>query len=574
MRYFYARVKKIYRGFYLLPVIIALSMHSIAQPIVAFESVINSTTAPGLLTNPIDIVNAGDNSNRLFIVQQGGVIKVYDQSMAYLGDFLTVTGITSGGEQGLLSMAFHPDYETNGYFFVYYNNAAGDIEVARYHTESGTPNVADPASKKILLTIPHLVQTNHNGGKLNFGNDGYLYFATGDGGGGGDVPNNAQRGDVLLGKMIRIAVSTAATALDYYDIPPDNPFAAVGDGVLDEIYSVGLRNPFRWSFDRLTHDMWIGDVGQGLREEIDFNTAGNTSGLNYGWHCKEGLLDYNGGCAITLGTYSSPKLDYTHDDATGGVAVIGGYVYRGTESPAMYGHYIFADESSGNVWLLPPGGAAADTIQSKNIRTQISSFGEAENGELYATCLNGQVYHVVASLAATLPVKLLDFTAISRTGYNELHWRTSAEIQFKQYEVEFSKDAVKFEQAGIVAAANSGNYEFIHNTSTQKLYYRLKMVDIDGKSVYSKTIIVAAAGARGKNFVTPSIVQNGSISVALDAAYTGLQIITMDGKIVYQASISNRTGRINIQLPSMRSGQYVVRLTGNGKQVAQKIIVQ
>jgi glucose/arabinose dehydrogenase len=557
---------------FLLLSVLLVSFQSNAQPVIGFHSVVTG------LSSPVDVVNAGDGSNRLFVVQQPGTIKVYDASLNPLGDFLTVAGNSfNGGERGLLSLAFHPGYKTNGYFFVYYTNANGDVEVARYHTPAATPNVADPASKQVIITIPHPVNNNHNGGKLNFGPDGYLYFATGDGGGSGDAPNNAQNGAVLLGKMIRINVTTSATA-PFYTIPPDNPFLAAGDNIMDEIWAFGLRNPFRWSFDRLTHDMWIGDVGQDAWEEIDFRSNGNTGGLNYGWHCIEGTHPYNGGCTLSAaeGTYAPPLFDYPHNNATGGFAVIGGYVYRGTVNPAMYGYYIFADEVSHNVWLLPPGGGAADTIQFTNILAGISGFGEAENGELYTVSVsNGQLYNVVATSNSTLPVKLVSFAGTAGTGFNELAWQTTDEQQLRQFEIEYSSDAVHFQQAGIAAAANSGNYYFKHSiTTTQKLYYRLKMVDLDGKAVYSKTIIIAANNLQGKNFVTPTIITNRAFTLNLETPFSNLQVINMDGKIMYSESISNRTGKINVSLPGVPAGQYLVRLYSNEKQMTQKIVVQ
>lgn len=577
MPFFYSSVKKIYCRLLLLYTFCCCMLFAIAQPVVSFNSVINNSTPGGALANPVDIVNAGDNSQRLFVVQQGGVIRVYDQTPTFIGNFLTVTGLGTGGERGLLSMAFHPDYENNGYFFVYYTNTNGDIELARYHTPAATPNAADPASKQVVLTIPHPGETNHNGGKLNFGSDGYLYFATGDGGGGGDVPNNAQTGSSLLGKMLRINVSGSATG-PLYTIPPDNPFLATApdDNIRDEIWAIGLRNPFRWSFDRQTQDMWIADVGQNLWEEVNFLPAGSDRGVNYGWHCFEGTHTFNGGTGCPInGPVITPILDYPHNNATGGVAVIGGYVYRGTLNPAIAGHYIFADESSGNVWLLPPGGAAADTIQFKNILTLISSFGEAENGELYVTNLNGQVYRVLATVGGALPVKLISFSGTAKPGQNELSWQTTNEVQFRQYEVEYSSDGVQFEQAGVVAAAGASNYHYSHIiASNKKLYYRLKMVDLDGKSEYSKTIVVNTSSLSSRLFVTPSVVNNNLIQVALNDAYNNLQVINMDGKTVYRESVVNRTGKITVSLPSLRPGQYLVSLLGNGKQLTQKIMIQ
>ncbi len=573
----YTCAKCFCQNFLLAVLTVLFFLPSFAQPVIGFTSVINSTVpAGGALSSPIDIVNAGDGTNRLFVVQQGGIIKVFNQSpMSYIGNFLTVTGISSGGERGLLSMAFHPDYKNNGYFFVYYTNTSGDIELARYHTPSGTPNTADPASKQVLLTIPHPGQNNHNGGKLNFGADGYLYFATGDGGGGDDLPNNAQTGTSLLGKMLRINVGVIEPAS--YSIPADNPFLVPGDGINDEIWALGLRNPFRWSFDRQTHDMWIGDVGQGAWEEINFRANGSTGGINYGWHCMEGThVNPNPSIVCTVpGVYAPPVLDYPHNNSQGGFAVIGGYVYRGSLYPVMAGHYIFADNISDNVWLLPPGGAAADTIEFRNALANISAFGEGENAELFVTTLDGQVFSVTASGSSALPVTLTGFSGTAKAGYNELNWQANNELHFKQFEVEYSDDGLHYMQAGIVAAANSGNYNYKHSiASDKKLYYRLKMVDIDGKFEYSKVIIIAPLSASNKNFVTPSIVSNGQITVALSETYSNLQVISMEGKTIYNESITGRTGKITVQLSFAKAGQYLVRLVGNGKQLTQKILVQ
>ncbi len=316
-------------------------------PILSYAPVINSG-----LSLPVEVVNAGDGSNRLFIVEQNGLIKIYNGTSLLPTPFLSLTTLTAAsGERGLLSMAFHPNYAVNGYFFVYYTNAAGDITIARYQVSAGNANQANAASGVVLMNIPKPF-ANHNGGRLAFGPDGYLYFGTGDGGSGGDPNNFAQNGNSLLGKMIRIDVNNFATP-PYYTIPADNPYTT-NPGVLDEIWAIGLRNPWRWSFDRLTGDMWIGDVGQSAREEINYRAAGTTGGINYGWRCYEGTLPYNTtGCAAQS-TYVSPIFDYPRNNLTGGFSVTGGYVYRGSEFASLNGYYICADYVSGNTWLINP----------------------------------------------------------------------------------------------------------------------------------------------------------------------------------------------------------------------------
>jgi glucose/arabinose dehydrogenase len=303
------------------------------QPLITFTPVISSG-----LVSPVDIVPSKDGTNRIFIVQQGGTIRAYNSSYTLLNNnFLTIaSNIATGGEQGLLSMAFHPDYINNRYFFVYYTNAAGGINIDRFQTLLANPNQADPGSRTNIMTIAKTTSfTNHNGGKLNFGPDGDLYFGLGDSGGSGDPRNLAQRGDSLWGKMIRINVNNFTTP-PYYTVPSDNPFVS-SSTVLHEIFSLGLRNPWRWSFDHLTGNTWIADVGQSAREEVNVLTAAQANGANYGWRCYEGLLPYNTAACLPTSSYTSPVFDYPHTIATGGFTITGGYVYRGSLHAAMYG---------------------------------------------------------------------------------------------------------------------------------------------------------------------------------------------------------------------------------------------
>lgn len=337
------------------------------------------------------IANAGDG--RLLLTLREGRIVVFENGAARAQDFLDIrTRVGSGGERGLLSMAFHPRYPENGRFFVNYTNLAGDTVVARYQV-SGDPNRANAASARTLLTIGQPF-SNHNGGQIQFGPDGYLYIGMGDGGSAFDPSCNAQKEDTLLGKMLRIDVDVEAAP--FYTIPNDNPFRGAGNPP-DEVWSSCLRNPWRFSFDRQTGDLWIADVGQGQREEIDFQPAGSNGGENYGWKVMEGTLcSSSAACpgstpACNSAAFTPPVLEYSHDT---GCSVTGGYVYRGSRAPQLRGAYIFGDFCSGVVW------AASRQDDGFNVRTisgnvgQLSTFGEDAQGELYAATLGGQLFRI------------------------------------------------------------------------------------------------------------------------------------------------------------------------------------
>jgi glucose/arabinose dehydrogenase len=308
---------------------------------------------------PVNIANAGDGSGRLFVVERSGTVRIVQNDTLHNTPFLDIRDrVQAGGEQGLLSIVFSPEYDVNGYFYVYYSNENGDNQVSRFSV-STDPDIADPDSEKLILYLEHPTFSNHNGGQLAFGPDGYLYVGTGDGGGGGDPNGNGQNVASLLGKILRIDVewSQALPAADYavylpllmggegnppseaYRIPDDNPFKGL-DGYRDEIWALGLRNPWRFSFDRNTGDLYIGDVGQGSWEEVDFQLASSSGGENYGWNEMEGTHCYLENCettGMTLPVYEYP----THDD--GGCSITGGFVYRGGDHAGLQGIYLFAD---------------------------------------------------------------------------------------------------------------------------------------------------------------------------------------------------------------------------------------
>jgi hypothetical protein len=335
-------------------------------------------------TRPVAVRNAGDGTGRLFVVEQGGTIRVVANGQTLVPAFLDLSTVVddTGNEQGLLGLAFHPDYASNGFFYVNYTydpGAAPDrTRIARYQVSAGDLNQADPGSATTILDFQQN-GPNHNGGDLHFGPDGYLYVAVGDGGGAGDPDGLAQDKGTLLGKMLRIDVDGVAP----YAIPPDNPF--VGDGTaLDEIWAYGLRNPWRFSFDRLTGDLFIGDVGQNAVEEIDFQAATSAGGENYGWSCMEGdTAPYYNLCDGN--PLTAPILVYGHGPEC---SVTGGSLYRGNIG-GLHGRYVFGDYCSGVIWFAAPSGENWAAAPWADTALRISAFGEDEAGELYVVDLTG-----------------------------------------------------------------------------------------------------------------------------------------------------------------------------------------
>ncbi|WP_288435961.1 PQQ-dependent sugar dehydrogenase [uncultured Chryseobacterium sp.] len=344
------------------------------------------------LTSPVEITNANDS--RLFVVQQNGIIKIVQPTGAVnTTNFLNISSkIIFGGERGLLGLAFHPQYATNGYFFVYYNNTAGNVTVARYSVSTTDPNVADPNSEKILLSIPKPFD-NHNGGSIHFAPDGKLWIITGDGGSGGDPNNNAQNKNSLLGKMLRIDVDATGP----YNIPTDNPFAGAGVDGADEIWAYGLRNGWKFSFDLTTGNVLIADVGQGAIEEINKMPI-TTAGLNYGWRCYEGNNVYNtAGCAAQS-TMTFPIAVYDHSG--GKCSITGGYVYRGTQYLSLQGKYFFADYCSTQIGVLDSNNAI--TWTSPYSGNNFSTFGEDYQKGLYVAAVNsGKIFKISTGTLGT-----------------------------------------------------------------------------------------------------------------------------------------------------------------------------
>jgi glucose/arabinose dehydrogenase len=342
----------------------------------------------GGLSAPLGVVSAGDA--RLFVVQQRGTIAIWDGTRVLPAPFLDIRGLVSCcNERGLLGLAFHPHYAANGLFFVDYTAPNGDVTVARYAVSASNPNLADPASGAVLLTIPHSQFANHNGGQLQFGPDGYLYIGVGDGGSGGNPTNSAQDLTQLLGKLLRIDVDRPP-----YAVPASNPLAARSN-VRGEIWAYGLRNPWRFSFDRATGDLWIADVGQNLYEEVDLQPAASAGGENYGWRLMEATHCFNPPTNCPTSGLVLPILEYDH--AQKRCSITGGYRYRGGRFARLRGTYFYADYCSGTIWgaTQQANGAWSSRVMLAT-SLNITSFGEDSAGELYLVdAAGGVLYQLV-----------------------------------------------------------------------------------------------------------------------------------------------------------------------------------
>lgn len=382
----------IYKGMKFLTIIIVIlgiavacssssSDKNTSPPVLAL-----SLVASGL-TSPVHITNAGDGSGRIFVIERAGVIKIMKDGVVPVTPFLDISArVGTAGEGGLLSLAFPPGYATKNYFYVYYTNLQGDTVVARYYL-SNDPNIADLNSEEVVFTAAQPF-ANHNGGQIAFGPDSYLYIGLGDGGGGGDPQGNGQNPGTVLGKMLRIDTESGASP---YAVPQDNPF--INDPAYQpEIWALGLRNPWRFSFDSLTGDLYIGDVGQATYEEIDLQQASSHGGQNYGWNIMEGMHCYNNASCDQTGL-TLPISEYDHSE---GCSVTGGHVYRGTLYPSLNGYYLFGDYCSGRIWGLKGTGSLSQLLLDTDL--SIATFGRDETGELYVTDLTGGgVYQIVVS---------------------------------------------------------------------------------------------------------------------------------------------------------------------------------
>lgn len=428
-------------------------------------------------SSPIEVTNAGDGTNRIFVAQQRGLVYVFNNSptVSVRKTFINLTSKVSqsGSELGLLGLAFHPDYENNRYFYVDYTkdttiggNASWKTIVSRFTTSISNPDTAVLSTEVILFSViqPY---TNHNGGKLAFGNDGYLYISLGDGGSGGDPQGNGQNKSTFLGKILRINVDSAANG-NQYSIPTTNPFYGNLNGWKEEIYAYGLRNMWKFSFDYPTDRLWGGDVGQGAYEEIDLIE----NGKNYGWNKMEGFHCYpSNSCDTTGYGFTRPVWEYNH--TTGGISITGGYVYRGSALPGLYGKYIYADYGTGRIWGLTYNGTGMVTNDSLQKTTfSISTFGVDENNELYFCRYSGSLgnlYRLYTPNISTLNLKAI-VEGLYDTGNNRLNLRDSIGVFVHQINSPYN---VLDSANTVLDSLNFSGLCFFNNTPNGKYYLRL-----------------------------------------------------------------------------------------------------
>lgn len=437
---------------------------------IALQTYVSGLSAPVHITHPVD-------DARLFIVQQGGLIKVVSATGTLNATpFLNLSSlISTGGERGLLSMAFHPDYATNGYFYVNYTNTSGSTVIARYSVNTLNANVADSTSGVILMTIAQ-PYSNHNGGCLQFGPDGYLYIGMGDGGSADDPGNRAQNINENLGKMLRIDVNVATAP--YYSSPATNPYVGVAGN--DEIWAIGMRNPWKFSFDRLTGDLWIGDVGQYNIEEIDKVAFPLTAGLNFGWRCYEGNTTYitTGGTCPSVSGVTMPVAQYTHSN---GCSITGGYVYTGSVYPNLQNKYVFADYCRNRLAYVDTNTYAITYTPNFTGSNNFTTFGEDKNGELYVTG-GSNLYRIIDTSLANSTFESNGFSIFPNPAKSEIFVKNTKNIALSQIEI--------FDLSGkLLVTQNISNNESISTSSLSSGMYLVAIETTTGDRFNTKLIV-------------------------------------------------------------------------------------
>ncbi|GGH29405.1 hypothetical protein GCM10007423_16730 [Dyadobacter endophyticus] len=512
-------------------------------------------------TRPVKVTHASDG--RLFVAEIGGKIKIVKNGAVISQPFLDIgTKINDPDWAGIFSIAFPPDYQVSGFFYVLYVvKSKTEVQISRFSRQAGNADLADANSEVKILTIPYEdVLGGHRGGDMAFGKDGFLYISTGDNGPGsrgvpGDPNNNSQNMSKLFGKLLRLNTSEA--------LPGDNP--------LGKIFALGLRNPWRFGFDRQTGDLWIGDNGQDGWEEINYLSYPFGGPLsNFGWNCLEGTQTYNSSHCAPGTTYIAPKLTYAGYTNNGGkdASVMGGFVYRGSRYPSMKGHYFFGDYSAGKIGYVDPLGVT--TPDAGLTYPSLISFGEDQAGELYTLSFLNGTLSKITNPGDPLPVKLL-FVRLTKTDSRFLiHWKTIQESKFSHFDIQRSRDGRTFVTLGTVHGEGAGNsYAFadgepLHDTG----YYRLKMIDADGTFQYS-SVVTGAWNIRDRSFIFPN---PGGSQITIGGLAKGdeVRIYHSSGLLVYSRDIvSNGDWKVNME--GKPKGVYTVFIDNTASGFSQKL---
>lgn len=561
--------------FLLLSIILFGSGIGISQPTVSFTKI----GTFGLLEDITDITGAGDGSGRLFIVEQRGTIRIvndlgsnnYSLESDFFLDIQSL--VTFSGERGLLGMAFHPQYPDSPYVYVnYVRSGAGNTRknrISRFTLNPDDQNDLLEGSRRDIIEILGNDGDNHKGGDMAFGPDGYLYFGTGDGGGSNDPSDNGQDLGVLLGKILRLDIDAALT----YDIPPDNPF--VGQNGLDEIWMYGMRNPWRLSFDRSTGDLWIADVGQGTWEEVDMIPAGEGAGWNMGWDCREGAHDFLTPPSYCDGqTFVDPVFEYNHSL---GSSITGGFVYRGNNPSFNWfrGHYVAIDYSSERVFIVKQNGSSFASHHHAGILTTggVTTFGEDDNGELYAGNQNGDIYKL-SFTGGSLPINW-DNVKVDKTALgNKVQWTLHTNLEVDMFEVQRSTKADFSENAKLVQIKSDPNkVNYFYNDQfdqPESIYYRIAAIMKDGSIEYSPIVRVLSDNAPKPMLVFDFNANVWRVNIPKQWHNSELTLHDVQGKLVFSQKLSDNE-HYDLISPAV-NGVYFITIRNEDQTWSEKIV--
>ncbi|HEY3385495.1 MAG TPA: PQQ-dependent sugar dehydrogenase [Saprospiraceae bacterium] len=546
-----------------------------SQPTLNFTPVTLSGPA---LSQPVDITGCGDNSGRLFIVEKRGTMRIVQNGAVLPDFFLDIEDqVMNSGERGLLGVAFHPSFPNVPYIFVnYVIDGTITNRISRFTLSDNNPNDIDESTELILIEQTG-IQPNHKAGDIVFGLDGYLYFGMGDGGGGGDPSNAGQNIETLLGKMLRIDINDTDPGLNYA-IPADNPF--VNEDGLDEIWAIGLRNPWRISFDRGTGDFWIADVGQNLWEEVNMVPALTPGGMNFGWDCKEGNHNYEPNNCPGGTEFTWPVFEYPHSCSPCpngfGASLSGGFVYRGNDYPVLQGCYVMADYVSNYLWIIKQSGDNPPTFDvwvqnGTGIVNQIVTFGEDDDGELYASNLAGTLYSVSAT--GLLPIQWENTRATRVDGGNQVDWTLFQAIGLDHFEVQRSLQST-FEDFTVVTSIQPVDGQstytftdpFIHSSA---VYYRIAAKMQDGSTEFSPFMRILGDPTSKPTLVYEPNTKMWRINLPEEWRNGDATLYDLQGKEIFTRRIASDKIDLN---PPITPGSYFIKITGDMGSWSEQIV--